>query len=218
MDWVKWHADYDRAGSPLARRLRIIQEQIRVTLDACPPGQLKVLSLCAGQGRDLLDVLADHPRRGDVRARLVELDTRNAALAAEAARSAGLGQVEVVVGDAALTDRYRGMVPADLVLVCGVFGNVTDEDIEQTVAVCPQLCKTGGTVLWTRHRDAPDRVPSICDWFEERGFDRQWLTEPGEGFGVGVHRFNSEPQPLELGVRMFNFVGYDELRPTDANA
>jgi hypothetical protein len=33
-----------------------------------------VISLCAGQGRDLLGVLADHPRREDVRARLVELD------------------------------------------------------------------------------------------------------------------------------------------------
>lgn len=57
---------------------------------------------------------------------MVELDTRNAALAEERAQAAGLHQVDVVTADASLTDHYRGMVPADLVLVCGVFGNITD--------------------------------------------------------------------------------------------
>lgn len=217
MDWQTWHDEYDLPGSPLARRLGVVQEQIVVALDGSPPGPLQVISLCAGQGRDLLEVLAGHPRRDDVRARLVELDARNTAMAEETARSAGLDQVEVVAADAALTDQYRGMVPADLVLVCGVFGNITDGDVERTVECCSQLCKTGGTVIWTRHRDAPDRVPLICDWFEERGFDRQWLSEQ-DVFGVGVHRFTGEPQPLTTGERMFTFVGYDMLTQTNTQA
>jgi hypothetical protein len=171
-----------------------------------------VISLCAGQGRDLLGVLADHPRRGDVRARLVELDARIAAVAETRARAAGLDRVEIVTGDAAITDHYRGMTPADLVLVCGVFGNITDEDIERTVGTCCQLCKTGGTVIWTRERRAPDRVPLICGWFEERGFDRQWLSEPNAGFGVGVHRFRGEPLPLAEGQRVFTFAASGALR------
>jgi hypothetical protein len=88
-----------------------------------------------------------------------------------------------------------------------VFGNITDEDVERTVGACPQLCKTGGTVIWTRSRTAPERVPLICGWFEERGFARQWLSEPDAGFGVGVHRFCGEQQPLTEGLRMFAFVG-----------
>jgi hypothetical protein len=124
--------------------------------------------------------------------------------------------VEVVTGDASITDHYRGMTPADLVLVCGVFGNITDEDIERTVAACCQLCQTGGTVIWTRGRTAPDRVPLICGWFEERGFDRHWLSEPDAGFGVGVHRFRGEPQPLAEGQRVFTFAGSDVLRQAGA--
>jgi SAM-dependent methyltransferase len=217
MDWVSWHAGYDHPGSDLARRLRVVQEQVRLALATCPPGQLRVISVCAGQGRDLIEVLAGHPRRRDVRARLVELDPRNAALAAEAARSEGLDRVEVVVEDAALTDNYQDLAPADLLLVCGVFGNVTDEDIERTVAVCPQLCRPGGTVVWSRHRDTPDPVPRICEWFEQRGFERQWLSKPDQGFGVGVHRYTGQPQRLELGLRMFRFVGYDMLRRADAS-
>ena len=214
MDWSQWHDDYDLPDSNLARRLQAVRDRIRQALDACPPGPLRVVSVCAGQGRDLLGVLPQHPRRDDVTARLVELDPRNAASAESAARAAGLRNVEVVVGDAALTGSYRGMVPADLVLMCGVFGNITDEDIERTVGHCAQLCAHGATLVWTRHRKAPDLAPRICEWLEARGFERQWLSDPGAGFGVGVHRFAGEPEPLEPspGTRMFTFVGYDELR------
>jgi hypothetical protein len=142
--------------------LRVVQERTRLALDARPPGPLQVISLCAGQGRDLLEVLTDHPRRDDVRARLVELDPRNAAFARDTAEAAGLDQVEMVTGDAALTDHYGDVVPADIVLVCGLFGNITDTDIERTVDSCSRLCATGGTVIWTRHRRTPDRVPLIC--------------------------------------------------------
>ena len=206
MDWRTWHDDYDLPGSWQARRLRVVQERIREVLDDSPPGPLRVVSLCAGQGRDLLEVLADHPRRVDVRARLVELDERNAAVARRLAPD-----VEVVTADASLTDHYLDMAPANLVLVCGVFGNITDEDVRRTVGYCTQLCTTGGTVIWTRHRDAPDRVPLICEWFSELGFERQWMSDPAEVFGVGVHRFTGRSRPLVAGERMFTFVGYDRL-------
>lgn len=166
MDWRRWHDKYDEAGSELARRLAAVQEHVRAGLDRCPPGELKVISLCAGQGRDLLEVLPDHPRRDDVRARLVELDPRNTAYAEKLAD--GLPQVEVVTGDASLTDQYNGMVPADLVLVCGVFGNISDADIEGTIAACPQFCRPGATLIWTRHREDPDLAPQICEWFDAR--------------------------------------------------
>jgi hypothetical protein len=207
MDWVRWHADYDDAASPLAQRLRVVQELIRGVLDRSTAGPITVVSMCAGQGRDLLEVLARHPRRDDVRARLVELDPDSVAVA----RSAGFAGVEVVESDAGLVDAYLGAVPADLVLACGVFGNITDADIERTVAVCGQLCRDGGTVVWTRHRRQPDLVPAICDWFERDGFDRVTLTRPELGYGVGAHRRTRAPEPIEAGARIFTFVGAKAL-------
>lgn len=212
MDWSAWHDKYDVADSWMAQRLRTVQAQIQAALTDAPAGPLKVISLCAGDGRDLLRVLSDHPRRHEVRARLVELDARNTAAASETARLAKLDQVEVVTGDASLIDQYQDMTPADLVVICGVFGNITDSDIEHTIGACNQLCKTGGTVIWTRNRAAPDRVPMICDWFGEQGFELRWLSKPGAGFGVGVHRFTGTPRPLRIGTRLFEFVGYDVLR------
>jgi predicted RNA methylase len=99
-DWYEWHGGYERSGSTLAKRLTAVQDRVRVALDTAPAGPLRVVSMCAGQGHDLLDVLADHPRREDVVARLVELDPRNAAAARDRAGAAGLDKVEVVVGDA----------------------------------------------------------------------------------------------------------------------
>jgi hypothetical protein len=211
MDWQAWHREYEDPASWQARRLRVVQERIRVALDSLPLGPLRLVSLCAGQGRDLLAVLASHPRGADVRARLVELDGRNSAVAAETARAVGLDQVEVVTGDAARTDQYSGMAPADMVLACGLFGNISDYDIERTIAFCPELCAGGGIVIWTRHRLAPDRVPLICDLFRQHGFDLKWLSGPDAVYGVGVHRFSGAPRPLTLGARMFSFVGYDVL-------
>jgi hypothetical protein len=207
-DWFTWHHDYDVPGTALARRLAAVQEQIRAALDQARPGPLRSISVCAGQGRDLIGALAGHPRRPDVRARLVEIDPRSAEFARQAARAADLPGIEVVIGDAALTDAYAGLVPADLVLVCGVFGNLTDADIERTVSYCTQLCAQGGTVIWTRGRWSPDLLPEICDWFADRGFDELWVSDPAEGWGAAAHRFTGTPDPLEPGARMFTFRGH----------
>jgi hypothetical protein len=212
MDWVDWHAGYDDPDSRLAHRLRIVQEQIRAGLDRLPPGPITMISICAGQGRDVIEVLASHPRRADVRGRLVELDPRNVAAANAAAHSAGLPAVEAVVGDAGLVDQYAGLVPADLVVACGVFGNLSDADVRRTVAACSALSRDGATVVWTRHRDTPDKVPEVCERFERQGFERLFLTPPELGFSVGAHRRTRASVPIEPGTRMFTFVGADVLR------
>jgi hypothetical protein len=216
-DWAEWHAAYDDPTSTLARRLATVRARITDALDAVSPGPVRVVSVCAGQGRDLLGVLPDHPRAADVSARLVELDPRNVAAARVAAAEAGLTGVDVVEGDAALTDSYAGAVPADLVLVCGVFGNVTDADVARTVGALPAFTAAGGVVVWTRHRRPPDLVPAIDAWFATHGFVPVWLSDPGAGYGVGVHRFTGTPQPLPAGERLFTFVAREDLiRRADA--
>src|SRR6185295_8650662 len=103
-DWHEWHHAYDHAGSPLAHRLAVVQECIGLALDAAPPGPIRIVSMCAGEGRDLLGVLEHHPRRADARGRLVELDP---GLAATARAHAPAG-IEVVSADAGRTAAYDG--------------------------------------------------------------------------------------------------------------
>jgi Methyltransferase domain len=215
-DWVAWHGAYDNPDTPLAHRLRAVQARITEALDQAQPGPLRAISICAGQGRDLIGVLREHPRGGDVTARLVELDPHNAAAARQRAADAGLTQVEVVTGDAAQTRVYAGMIPASIVLACGVFGNITDEDVARTIRCCTGLCAPGGTVVWTRGRGEPDLVPQICDWFAAEGFALVGVSGPVDGseprgrWAVGAHRFEGKSRPLP-DQKMFTFAGYDAL-------
>ena len=207
-DWVAWHQAYDAPGSPLARRLVLVQAQLRDALDRAPSGPVRLVSLCAGEGRDVLGVLATHPRGADVHARLVELNPDLCAAARSHAWSQELA-VEVVTGDAGLTDAYVGAVPAQVVLACGVFGNVSDTDIEATIRAFPRLCAPGASVLWTRHRNPPDLTPTVRDWFADAGFEElafDVLTDDTY-VSVGHHSFVGQPASLQAGRRLFTFVG-----------
>ena len=184
-----------------------MQRHIRATLHAAAPGPIRVVSVCAGQGRDLIGALEGHPRASDVRARIVELDERNC----EIARAAAPPEVEVVAGDASQTDTYTGAVPADLVLVCGVFGNISDADIVGTIRALPSLCAPNATVIWTRHRRLPDLTTDVRKWFVDAGFSEIAFEAPdGFIFGVGVNRLTRDPEPFAPGQKMFDFVGSDQ--------
>lgn len=212
MDWRAWHEDYADPDSALGQRLAVVQVQVGAALDRCAPGSVKAISVCAGQGHDLIGVLAEHPRRADVTARLVELDEHNALLARRAVEEAGLERVEVVAADASMTDAYEGAVPADLVLLCGVFGNISAEDIANTVSHLRRLCAHRATVIWTRHRHPPDLTPYIRKTFERAGFG-ELAFEDSPPFGVGANRLLAPPLPYAGGVRLFEFIGYDVLQP-----
>jgi hypothetical protein len=211
-EWVDWHKGYV-AGSPLSKRLEVVQRLIREALVRCEPGPIRVISLCAGDGRDLLGVLPDHPRCADVGARLVELDPELAERARTRASQIS-PTIEVVTGDASLTSSYAGAVPADVVLVCGIFGNVTDDDIHNTVAHVPSLCAPRATVIWTRGTFAPDLTPTIRGWFTESGFSElDFVAISDTTAAVGANRLMSRPLAFEPDLRLFRFLAAED-RPS----
>lgn len=210
--WVKWHAPYEDPSSNLSLRLRTVQAMVRQGLDAVPPGRsgpIRIVSLCAGQGRDVIDVVAEHPRRDEVAALLVELDPALVAFARSRAEAAGVGRVvRIVEGDASEAALYAQDVPADLVLVCGVFGNVSADDITATVEALPSFCLPGAHVIWTRHRRPPDATPAIRAGFAAAGFTELAFEAPdGTVMTVGHERFDGRTAPFDPGRRLFDFVG-----------
>jgi hypothetical protein len=206
-DWVAWHTAYDDPSSSLSVRLRLVRGHLSRALDLAPAGPVRLVSLCAGQGRDVLGVLPGHPRRHDVSAVLVESDPHNAARARQHAAEAGLAQVEVREADASRVDSFADALPAGVLLLCGIFGNVSASDIQRTVAAAPALCAPGATVLWTRHRRAPDLTPQVRAWFRASGFDEVAFDAPETGAltGVGVHRLAAAPPAGLPGEPLFTF-------------
>ena len=184
-----------------------MQRQITQWLDERRDDRLRVVSACAGDGRDLLEVLAARPDRARVTATLLELDEGLASAAEEYAAAHDLA-VDVRRGDAGTTDSYAGAVPADLVQMCGVFGNVTDDDLRATIAALPQLCTPGATVIWTRGRFATgDLTGEIRAWFADEGFEEVAFDAPWNAkYRVGTHRLVAAPRPLALGQTFFRFT------------
>lgn len=210
-DWSAWHDDYADADSALSKRLAVVRSEIRRVLAerAGRQGPLTVLSACAGDGRDILGVLAeqDEAVRTTVEVTLLETDPRNLDRAERVCRDIGLSGVRLLDRDAGLSDSYLDAAPADLVLMCGVFGNLTDADVRRLIEFLPQLCRAGATLIWTRSRRAPDLTPVIRDWLAAARFTELSFTAPPGVLGsVGTNRFDGDPQPLLAGQRLFRFV------------
>ncbi|HLM63413.1 MAG TPA: class I SAM-dependent methyltransferase family protein [Acidimicrobiales bacterium] len=205
-DYVAWHDGYGEPGSHLHLRLLVVQSLIAEALDHLAPGPVRVVSICAGQGHDILTV-ARRQRRADLSGRLVELDPTNAAAARRAIDAAGLDGFEVVEADAGSSDAYAGAVPAELVLACGVFGNISDDDIEATVRFLPALCAPGAWVVWTRHPRDPAIIDALQGWLVDAGFEPRQVVIPADrSFGVGAARLVTTPKPFRPGQHLFTFV------------
>lgn len=210
--WVRWHAAYEDPASNLSVRLRTVQSMVRQVLDAVPADRtdpIRIVSLCAGQARDVIDVLAEHPRGADATALLVELDPGLVAFARGRAAAFGVDtQVRIVEGDASLSHWYAGDVPADLVVVCGIFGNISNTDITATVQALPSFCAAGAHVVWTRHRRPPDVTPAVRADFAAAGFTEiAFEAPPGTVTAVGLHRLDKASAPFDPSRRLFDFVG-----------
>jgi hypothetical protein len=222
VDWRAWHRHCDDPNSALARRLEAVRAELARLLAARGAQPTRLLSLCAGDGRDTLPVLA--AGHSEVRAVLVEIDPELGAAARARAAELGLA-VEVRTADAGSLEAYAGLPPADLLLACGVFGNITDDDLATTIAAFPSLLAPGGAVLWTRGARSGDGDPTRWDGdaadlvrtiFAGHGFVEETFLRPDDApFRVGVHRITGAasatdtavaPRPREPDAQLFRFV------------
>jgi hypothetical protein len=215
-DWHAWHQEYDDPASSLSRRLEVVRHEVGRALSWLETEGVPhphVLSMCAGDGRDLLPVLAGgHPT---ATATLVELDPELADRARDEAQALGLDGIDVRTADAGVTGSYRDAVPAHLLMACGVFGNVRDGDVRRTVEALPRLLAPNALVVWTRGNKVASDGPAADDdpseqvraTFLDAGFAEVAFVRPEDAtYRVGVVRFTGTPQEYDDSRRMFAFV------------
>jgi hypothetical protein len=197
-DWHAWYAQYDDPTSSLSRRLEEVRRQLAADLDArAATGErsIRLLSLCAGDGRDTIPVIAARPDL-DVEACLVELDPELADAARAAATTAGL-DIDVRTADAGSFESIRDRLLGDVLMLCGIFGNISDADVEHCVSAARAMVRPGGTVIWTRGSRVPedptDQRGDPAEWvrglFTSAGFEEVAFVAPADtSYRVGVCR------------------------------
>lgn len=205
-DYVQWLHRYDDPDSALSWRLRTVQQWLRDELDA-RPGPVDIVSVCAGDGRDVIDVLRTRSDADRVTVVLLESHPEVADLARQRACDAGLDQIEVRTCDAADTGSYVGAVPADIVLLVGLLGNMSHDDVSTTIAATAQMCRPGASLIWSRGRDLDDINDRVRREFADAGFiERHYAaSERRTRPAVGVMRYDGPALPLDPGRYLFTF-------------
>ena len=209
--WDTWHDAYDDPGSDLAQRLVAVQRRPSGhAIDEAPPGAVRVISACAGQGHDVIGVLKTHPRASAVQALLVESDDHNVGVARAGIAASGITGVDVLQADAGFTGPYRDAVPAHVLMLCGISGNVSDgrspQDREQRVQAVRASRHGLMDVSPSVSRSQPRR---IREWFAEAGFAEFAFDSPGpDRFGLGAVRLAVPPLPYASDLRLFTFAAW----------
>ncbi|MGD0284346.1 MAG: class I SAM-dependent methyltransferase [Candidatus Saccharimonadales bacterium] len=206
-DWQEWHNHYNEPSSDLAKRLQIVQEQI----DNCLPRDInepyQIIDICAGDGRDLIGVLSKYPNLLNIRSFLVEINDEIANQAKELINTEHIQNIQVVIADAANSSLYKNVIPADLILLCGVFGNISIEDVRYIIKNLSMFCKSGTKVIWTRNRRVPDVTPKIRELFTNNSLDElKFISTSDNTYAVGLNIFNGNTKPFNPELKLFTFI------------
>jgi hypothetical protein len=205
--WTDWPTEAYRRPAYILR-LQAVQDHLATCLREMPEGPIRVVSLCAGDGRDTVGVLETHERREDVAAWLVELDAESVQSGIQRSNELGMGrQVTFINGDATDFKTYSGILPCNIVLVCGVFGHVPSRERKQFTRALTKFCTPGSSVIWTRGiKGGGERITAVREAFAANSFAevRETITPDGRWL-VCTHRYTGELYQAPASGRIFNF-------------
>ncbi len=201
-DWIEWHAQYADPNSGLAHRLEAVRRELTRLLASHPK---RLVSVCAGRGEDVLPVLAGSSPGTE--AYLIETHPRLAAEARQCAAELDLDQVQVLERDAGTVTSYLDIGLADVLMLCGVFGNISDDDILRTIDSIPLLLAQGGHLIWSRSRRQPDITPRIRQHLNNTGLvELEFIAPADDLWSVGVNRLEGGFDGNQPDGEMFTFI------------
>ena len=207
-DYLHWHDAYEQPGSPLHRRLQIVIRLIRRAFDDLPPGPIRVVSLCAGQGADLLGAADGHPQRAhDLTGRMVELNRQRRACAVADRRARGSSACRSSKATRPRRTPMRVRCRPTSCWPAASSATSASRDIERTIRFLPALCAPGAWVVWTRHPRDEELFERLQRWLVEVGLQPiEVVVADDTTFGVGANRLAVDPPPFRAGEHLFTFL------------
>jgi hypothetical protein len=200
-----WHDNYeDKTSTPYKRTLIVKKLIVDYLINK---NNITILSICAGQGRDVLTSL-----NADTYAYLIDIDKKCIDYAQSYVNNNNIHNVSIIKADASLISTYvdNNIPKADLILICGVFGHLSLEDISITAQSLKQLIKTGGSVIWTRHKFDNDITKEVREAFELAGYKEETFISPKEEpFSIGMHKLIENAIEPIYDLKMFDYIEFN---------
>ncbi len=143
-----------------------------------------LVSICAGDGRDVIGTFAASDARQDVHATLIE------------------SHPELVT---------RGQAAVDQL---GLARRIKERDVQRLIAALPSLCDREASVIWTRSLfdDGEKATQIIRKCFVAADFTEEVLVRTPLGlFAVGTHAFRGVWRPLPVNKTLFEFTGFASI-------
>src|SRR5919204_972732 len=207
MDWAKWH-DLYKVSTPLKERLIAVREQIAAAAAKVTGQSWHLVSICAGDGRDVIGTVAASDARPDVHATLIESNPALVTRGQAAVEQLGLARrITFRCADATQSSTYVDLRPAQIIVLSGVFGNLTERGVQRLIAALPSLCDREASVIWTRNLfdDGEKATQIIRECFVAADFTEKVLVRTPLGFfAVGTHSFRGVRRPLPVNKTLLN--------------
>ena len=191
MTWNDWHMqEYNNVASTPYQRNQIVQEYIKDFIS--DKEELVIVSMGAGQGRDILPLL-----HNNITHTVYLIDTEQKCLnyAEEYSLFNKIDNVHLINEDAFVLKTYNDIPKADLIIFCGMLNNVNEDDVNKFAKYTTLLLKDGGEIIWSRRTYDNDYNKELRAIFTNNGYVELNYTKNDTSF-VCKSKMVSRPEIL----------------------
>ena len=207
MDWNDWHNHYDDLDSELSKRLGKVKEHIKnILLETENP---TVLNICSGQGKDILESMLELDKDAEVFLIDTNIDALNSGI--NFAKKNNIGTITFINEDASHTSTYKkyDIPKSNIVLACGLFGHLNEDDSYTLVDFLKTQIKINGTVIWTKNIEN-DSISNLRKYFINNNFKEiNYFGPEGSPWAVVCNQYVGEEFDLNKEYKIFNFIDRD---------
>ena len=197
-----WHLNHNDMNSTPYKRNKDEQNLIKTCLNSIK-NNVNIISICSGQARDILPILAGKKDNNKINTYLIDTDLECLEYADNYAKENKIPNVHLINKNAGLRETYNDIPQADIIIICGVFGHLSLLDIKSTISFIKHLLNENGFVIWSRHKFDNDISEDIKNIFKELNFNELAFVSPeDEPYTLGLHVVDGKTD-------IFNYIEYE---------
>jgi len=168
--WTEWHEEaYNDINSLPYQRTEIVKDLINKYLSEIDKN-IVVISIGAGQSRDILPVLIGRKDNDRITTYLIDTDIECLNYAKNYAKDNNIINVHIVDMDGSLVKNYKDIPKADLIIFCGMMTQKNTDEVKNLANNIKLICNEDAQIIWSRHGYDGDYSTPFRNVFNENSY------------------------------------------------